>query len=77
MKQLSQSYSSGELQRLDVPVAANVSPGSLLVGTAASLVSLGTEVAMSDIAQEGLLGKALGQPAQAGLASPAGDAPFH
>ena len=62
MKQLIQSYSSGELQLVETPVPQSVGRGNLLVCTQCSLVSAGTEKAMIDVAQKSLLGKALARP---------------
>lgn len=62
MNQLSQSYATGESQLLDVPVPSGASRGALLIRTAASLVSVGTEKAMIDVAQKSLIGKALARP---------------
>ena len=62
MKQVIQSYSSGELQLVETPVPQSVGRGNLLVRTQCSLVSAGTEKAMIDVAQKSLLGKALARP---------------
>ena len=62
MKQLSQSYSTGELHLQQVAVPTAAFPGALLVRTAASLVSVGTEKAMIDVARKPLLGKVLSRP---------------
>ena len=59
MKQLVQSYSSGELQLIDAPVPQHASQGAVLVSTKSSLVSVGTEKAMIDVAKKSLVGKAL------------------
>jgi len=61
MKILVQNYESGELQMLEVPIPS-AKRGTLLVETRASLVSVGTEKAMIDIAKKSLLGKALARP---------------
>jgi len=60
MKILAQNYKTGELQMLEVPMIT-VKNG-LLIETKASLVSIGTEKAMIDVARKSLLGKALARP---------------
>ncbi len=60
MKIIAQNYGSGELEMLEVPMITSRS--GLLVETAASLVSVGTEKAMIDVAKKSLLGKALARP---------------
>ncbi len=61
MKQVLQSYRTGELRVADVP-APGVERGSLLVHTRVSLVSAGTERATVELAQKSLLGKARARP---------------
>ena len=61
MKQVIQNYRSGELQMVEVPEPA-ARNGMLMVRTHASLVSVGTEKAMIDVAKKSLLGKALARP---------------
>jgi len=61
MKILTQNYANGELSLVDVPGPAGKS-GMLTVQTAASLVSIGTERSMIDVARKSLLGKALARP---------------
>ena len=61
MKQIIQNYRTGELQMVEVPEPAYKS-GMLTVRTATSLVSVGTEKAMIDVAKKSLLGKALARP---------------
>ena len=61
MNQVVQNYRSGELTVTEVPAPA-VRPGSVLVAVAASLVSVGTEKAMIDVAKKSLVGKALARP---------------
>jgi polar amino acid transport system substrate-binding protein len=61
MKQVLQSYRTGELRVADVP-APGVEAGSLLVHTRVSLVSAGTERATVELAQKSLLGKARARP---------------
>ncbi|MEC4686363.1 MAG: bi-domain-containing oxidoreductase [Nitrospirota bacterium] len=60
MKVIAQNYSNGNLEMLEVPMITSKS--GLLVETAASLVSVGTEKAMIDVAKKSLLGKALARP---------------
>jgi len=62
MKQVLQSYRSGELELSDVSAPTGARRGQLLVATRASVVSMGTEKAMIDIARKSLLGKALARP---------------
>ncbi len=61
MKQLLQNLRTGEGSVADVPVPV-VQPGRVLVRTAASLVSAGTERALAEVGQKGLLGKARERP---------------
>lgn len=60
MKILAQNYSNGHLEMLEIPMFTTVK--GLLVETRASLVSVGTEKAMIDVAKKSLLGKALARP---------------
>lgn len=61
MKQILQSYKTGELSIFDVlpPVC---DPNGVLIQTTASLVSAGTEKMLVDIAKKSLLGKAKARP---------------
>ncbi|HEV7798421.1 MAG TPA: bi-domain-containing oxidoreductase [Pyrinomonadaceae bacterium] len=61
MKQLLQNLRTGEGTVADVPVPT-VQPGRVLVRTAASLISAGTERALAELGQKGLLGKARERP---------------
>jgi len=61
MKILAQNYSDGKLALLEAPDPIG-KPGMLIIGTRASLVSVGTEKAMIDVAQKSMLGKALARP---------------
>jgi polar amino acid transport system substrate-binding protein len=61
MKQLLQNLRTGEGTVADVPVPI-VQPGRVLVRTAASLISAGTERALAELGQKGLLGKARERP---------------
>lgn len=61
MKQVVQSYRTGELQVADVP-APQVLRGCVLVQTRASLVSAGTERMVLELARKSLAGKARERP---------------
>jgi len=61
MKQLSQFYRDGHLEVSEVPFPC-LQPGRVLVRTAASLVSMGTEKYMLELARKSLVGKALARP---------------
>ncbi len=61
MKQLIQSYKTGELGIFEVPSPLCM-PAGVLVRTTASLVSAGTEKMIVDIAKKTLLGKAKARP---------------
>ena len=61
MKQILQSYRTGELWLAEVPVPA-CRAGGVLVRTRCSLVSAGTEKAMLALANKSLLGKARARP---------------
>ncbi len=61
MKQVVQSYRTGELKVADVP-APRVDAGSLLVATRISLISSGTEKQLMDLAKASLAGKAVARP---------------
>ena len=61
MKQLLQNLRTGEATVAEVPVPV-VQPGRMLVRTAASLISAGTERALVELGQKGLLGKARERP---------------
>jgi predicted dehydrogenase/threonine dehydrogenase-like Zn-dependent dehydrogenase len=61
MKQVVQSYRSGELKVTEVPVP-HAGAGSLLVATRASLISSGTEKQLMDLAKASLAGKAMARP---------------
>ena len=62
MKQILQNYKTGELQLAEVPAPTHARRGQVLVRTRASLVSVGTEKAMIEVARKSLLGKALARP---------------
>lgn len=64
MKQLTQSLRNGDLHVTEIP-APLLQPGGILVQTAYSLVSAGTERAKVQVAQMSLLGKARARPDQA------------
>ena len=61
MKQVLQNRKSGEVEVAEVPAPA-LRRGRVLVRTAASLISAGTERAAVDQNRKGLIGRALGQP---------------
>ncbi|MBS2021165.1 MAG: bi-domain-containing oxidoreductase [Deltaproteobacteria bacterium] len=61
MKQVVQSFRTGELSVADVP-APGVEPGCVLVLVRASLVSAGTEKSAMELAQKSLLAKARARP---------------
>jgi predicted dehydrogenase len=61
MKQVLQSYRTGELRVVDVP-APTALPGTVLVRTHASLISAGTERMVIDLAKKSLVGKAQDRP---------------
>ncbi|MER6167332.1 bi-domain-containing oxidoreductase [Streptomyces violaceorubidus] len=63
MKQVVQNYKSGELTLLDVPVPG-CKPGGVLVRTAYSLISTGTELMKVSEAGMSMLGKARSRPDQ-------------
>ncbi|MGW0864733.1 bi-domain-containing oxidoreductase [Streptomyces sp. NPDC002611] len=63
MKQVVQNYKSGELAVLDVPVPG-CKPGGVLVRTAWSLISTGTEMMKVSEAGMSMLGKARSRPDQ-------------
>ena len=57
MKAILQNFKSGEMKVADVPPPA-VSAGSVLVRTAASLVSVGTERSIIELAKMNQIGRA-------------------
>ena len=61
MRQLIQSYKSGEMKVEEVP-PPSLRPGGVLVRTAHSLVSAGTEKMIVDLARKSLVGKARSRP---------------
>ncbi len=61
MKQILQTLKSGNLTLATVP-PPTVLPGGVLVRTAASLISAGTEKMLIDLAQKSLIGKAQARP---------------
>jgi predicted dehydrogenase/threonine dehydrogenase-like Zn-dependent dehydrogenase len=62
MKQIVQNLKTGTVSAMDVP-APVVRPGFVLVRTAASLISAGTERLTVEAGQKSLIGRALDQPA--------------
>jgi predicted dehydrogenase/threonine dehydrogenase-like Zn-dependent dehydrogenase len=63
MKQIAQNYKSGELSLLEVP-APSCRPGGVLVRTAYSVISAGTELMKVSESKLSLLGKARARPDQ-------------
>jgi predicted dehydrogenase/threonine dehydrogenase-like Zn-dependent dehydrogenase len=61
MKQIIQSYKTGEMKLEEVP-RPTVAPGMILVETKASIVSAGTEKMLVELARKSLLGKAKARP---------------
>jgi len=61
MKQIFQNYNNGEVRVVDISQPV-VYPSFVLVRTAASLVSIGTEKLMLSLARKNLVGKALARP---------------
>src|SRR5256885_15799814 len=61
MKQVLQSYRTGELSLAEVP-APGIEPRSVLVLTSRSLISVGTERQVMDLAKKSLVGKARARP---------------
>jgi predicted dehydrogenase/threonine dehydrogenase-like Zn-dependent dehydrogenase len=61
MKQVVQNLRSGKTEVVDVPVP-RPAPGAILVRTAASLVSVGTERMVVEFASRSILGKARSRP---------------
>src|SRR2546426_5012782 len=61
MRQVLQTYRTGQLSVADVP-APGLEPGSLLVLTKRSLISVGTERQVMDLAKRSLVGKARARP---------------
>lgn len=61
MKQIIQSYKTGEMEVVEVPLPACGDQG-ILVQTSVSLISAGTEKMLVDLAKKSLLGKAKARP---------------
>lgn len=61
MKQLVQNLRTGETKVIEVPVPS-VQPGMVVVRTAASLVSAGTERMLVEFGEKSLIGKAIARP---------------
>lgn len=61
MKQILQSYRTGKLSIVDVP-SPGVEAGAVLVQTSVSLVSVGTERMVTNLAKKSLIGKARARP---------------
>ena len=61
MKQIIQSYKTGKMEIVEVPIPGCGENG-ILIQTKSSLVSAGTEKMMIDLAKKSLLGKAKSRP---------------
>ena len=61
MKQIIQSYKTGKMEVVDVPLPACRNNGILIQNTA-SLISVGTEKRLIDVAKKSLVGKAKARP---------------
>ena len=61
MRQIVQYFDSGDTELLDVPVP-QIRSGCLLIESAYSLISSGTERTLVDFGKAGYLSKALKQP---------------
>src|SRR5437899_7641941 len=61
MRQVLQTYRTGQLSVADVP-APGLEPGSVLVLTTRSLISVGTERQVMDLAKRSLIGKVRARP---------------
>jgi len=61
MKQIIQSYKTGKMEMIEVPIPACGENG-ILVQTSYSLISAGTEKMLIDIAKKSMLGKAKARP---------------
>ncbi len=61
MKQVIQNYRSGKLEVAEIPVP-ELRPGTVLVQTAVSLISAGTERQLVNLAKASLVGKAVARP---------------
>jgi polar amino acid transport system substrate-binding protein len=62
VKQVLQSYKTGEISVTEVPAPSAPEPGGVLVRTTASLVSAGTERMAIDLGKKSLVGKARARP---------------
>jgi len=63
MRQIVQNFRNGKLYLKEVP-SPNISPGGILVKTVNSLISIGTEKLMLDLARKSMIGKARERPDQ-------------
>ncbi|HEX9809654.1 MAG TPA: theronine dehydrogenase, partial [Alphaproteobacteria bacterium] len=61
MKQVVQHVRSGKTAVVDAPIPAR-GPGMVLVRTAASVISTGTERTLVEFTEKNLLGKAVARP---------------
>ncbi|MCU1491245.1 MAG: putative zinc-binding dehydrogenase, partial [Acidimicrobiaceae bacterium] len=64
MKQVLQSFRTGDISVTEVPAPSEAEPGGVLVRTTASLVSAGTEKMAMDLGKKSLVGKAMARPDQ-------------
>jgi len=62
MKQILQNYRTGDIRVQDVPAPSEPEPAGVLVRTAASLVSAGTERMAMELGRKSLVGKARARP---------------
>jgi polar amino acid transport system substrate-binding protein len=62
VKQVLQSYKTGDVAVADVPAPSAPEPGGVLVRTTASLVSAGTERSAMELGKKSLVGKARARP---------------
>jgi polar amino acid transport system substrate-binding protein len=62
VKQVLQSYRTGEVSVSDVPAPSSPEPGGVLVATRTSLVSAGTERMALELGRKSLAGKARARP---------------
>lgn len=61
MRQVVQDFKTGKIKLIDVPPPA-LAPGMVLVQTAASAISVGTERSTADVGRKSLFGKARARP---------------
>ena len=61
MKKVIQSYSSGKIELVEVPIPVCL-PNTILVRNVSSLISIGTEKSLIELGKQSLLGKAKARP---------------